>query len=101
MLDIAILDDSGRPAFVRGLGTAEHEALIQLAETRGASYLLRFRDYYGDATIDVYELGGFRDELRRLLDSSPAAAIAEVARALDELAVKAQAEGKKIVAIAD
>jgi hypothetical protein len=101
-LDIAIVDDDDRPIDQVALGVDEHHQLMTKAAEVRLINVLRFSDYYAEASIETAHLPGLIKECESLLiQPDIKAEVIAVVCLLLRLARRADEEQRRILAIPD
>lgn len=101
-LDISIVDAEERPIESVAVDPQLHVRLMAVARHMDLPLLLRFADYYGEASIELTELPAFMHEaegvLRELVADPP---LTEIAADLVALAKRAAGMRARILGIPD
>ena len=101
-LDVALLDERGRPGAGVQIRVDPHVRLMVLVGELQLPLLHRMKDYYRDADFAASELGELLEEVRIALERSHGdAELVEFLSGLQHLATTAISEGVGLAVIAD
>jgi hypothetical protein len=100
-LDIAILDEAGRPKAGVPLTVDEHWTITQQAEQLALPLWSRMSDYYADADYDEDEVSALADEIVRLRSVCRGTDILAKLNEIEEMLRVAVNGHHKVSAIAD
>lgn len=101
-LDLAILNETGKPQDQISLGVGVHKRLMIKAKENNLAYILRLWDYYSDADFHSAEIDDLLSEIIKLKDNI--GVDEELLKLLEgflNLGLKAKTLNQGIVAIAD